>query len=101
MWSCGDQVIVRYRTAWRLSWVGAMTVVEDSAECIALYLAVETPIKEAVHLDGSSIPRAIPYEERWPLNAGWEQWRPDPSWLIPQLPMRLESEAPDRRIDSR
>ncbi len=45
-----------------------MTVVEDSAECIALYLAVGTPIKIPVYLDGMPIPRDIPYEERWVLD---------------------------------
>jgi uncharacterized protein len=70
MWSCGDQIVLRYRTAGRLAWVGAVTVVEDSAECIAFYLAVGTPILQPVHLDGSPIPRAIPYEERYRL-----EWR--------------------------
>ena len=22
----------------------------------------------------------------WPFPTGWEDWRPDPSWPIPQLP---------------
>ena len=70
MWSCGDQIVLRYRTAGRLSWVGPVTVVEDSADCIALYLAVGTPILQPVHLNGSAIPRAMPYEERFGL-----KWR--------------------------
>lgn len=24
--------------------------------------------------------------EEWPFPTGWEDWRPDPSWLIPELP---------------
>ena len=24
--------------------------------------------------------------EEWPFPTGWEDWRPDPSWPIPQLP---------------
>ncbi len=24
--------------------------------------------------------------EEWPFPTGWEEWRPDPSWPIPQLP---------------
>jgi hypothetical protein len=22
----------------------------------------------------------------WPFNAGFESWRPDPSWTVPELP---------------
>ncbi len=68
MWSYGDQVVLRYRMAGRMSWVGGVTVVEDSAACLMLYLAVGTPILQPVHLDGSSIPREIPYEERFGLD---------------------------------
>ena len=70
MWSRGDQVVLRYGPPERLAWVGSVTVVEDSAERIALYLAAGTPILRPVHLDGSEIPRAIPYEERYAL-----EWR--------------------------
>ena len=24
--------------------------------------------------------------EEWPFPTGWEDWRPDPAWPIPQLP---------------
>ena len=70
MWSCGDQIVLRYGPPGRLAWVGGVTVIEDSADCIALYLAAGTPILRPVHLDGSAIPRAIPYEERFGL-----EWR--------------------------
>lgn len=73
MWSPGDQIVVRYRNDWssdRVSVVLPMTVVEDSAQCIALYLAVGTPTLQPVHLDGSPIPRLMPDEERVTL-----EWR--------------------------
>lgn len=70
MWSRGDQIVLRYGPPGRLAWVGGVTVVEDSAEGIALYLAAGTPILRPVHLDGSEIPRDIPYEERYGL-----EWR--------------------------
>lgn len=74
MWSRGDQIILRYGSPGRPAWVGGVTVVEDSAECIVLYLAAGTPILVPVYLDGTEIPRAIPYEERyaleWRLGAG-------------------------------
>jgi hypothetical protein len=25
--------------------------------------------------------------EEWPFPTGWEDWRPDPYWPIPQLPV--------------
>ena len=28
--------------------------------------------------------------EEWPFPTGWEDWRPDPAWLIPQLPVGWE-----------
>lgn len=68
MWSCGDQIVMTYRLGDRPAWVGSVTVVEDSADCIALYLAVDTPILEPVRADGSAIPRAISYEERWGID---------------------------------
>ncbi len=70
MWIPGDRIVLRARLMGRLAWVGPMIVVEDSPEYIALYLPVGTPIKIPVHLDGTRIPRAIPYEERFAL-----QWR--------------------------
>jgi hypothetical protein len=24
--------------------------------------------------------------EEWPFPTGWEHWRPDPAWPVPQLP---------------
>lgn len=220
MWSYGDQVVVcywNYWTAGRASVVVPMTVVEDSTECIALYLTVGTPMLQPVHLDGSSIPRMMPYEDwarlewrlgesewhstsrlfvarpgaahafsafwrgddwtflgwyvdlqapfvrtehgfdsedyvldiviptgdswrwkdedefaaaqrvgrfsaeraaeiraegeavieaiearGWPLDAGWETWRPDPSWVIPQLPAGWDpDERPERQLTDR
>ena len=30
--------------------------------------------------------RGGPRPPRWPFPTGWEDWRPDPAWPIPQLP---------------
>jgi len=68
MWSYGDQILLRYRTMGRLSKILPVTVVEDSPEVIALYVAVGTPIRDAVYPDGTSIPRRIPYEERFAID---------------------------------
>ena len=77
MWIRGDQVVLRYWSDGRMSWVEPVTVVETSRECIALYLAVDTPIKRPVQPDGSFVPRSLSYEERaalpWRLGDG--HWR--------------------------
>jgi hypothetical protein len=50
------------------------TVVEDSDELVALYVAMDTPAKVALRNDGSRIPRSLPYAEReaipWRLGDG-------------------------------
>jgi hypothetical protein len=30
----------------------------------------------------------------WPFPTGWEQWRPDPAWTLPELPPGWERTAP-------
>jgi hypothetical protein len=66
-WQSGDDIVLRYREAGTLLWTVPVCVVEDSPECIAVYLAVDTPIKCPVRLDGTPIPRALPFEERFRL----------------------------------
>ncbi|HET7036036.1 MAG TPA: DUF402 domain-containing protein [Thermomicrobiaceae bacterium] len=56
MWELGDQVVVRYWTDGRLSGVLPVTVVQDSPDSIAYYLAEGTPCKHPVDLDAASIP---------------------------------------------
>ena len=76
MWVYGDQIVLRYSWDDRLSWVEPVTVVEDSSELIALYLAIDTPIKRPVGKDGLPIPRFQAYESQdpvpWQLGDG--QW---------------------------
>ncbi len=77
MWTFGDQVVLRYRWDGRLSWVEPVTVVEDSPACIALYLAINTPIKRPVGNDGTPIPRFQSYESPDPV-----PWRlGDGTWV--------------------
>jgi hypothetical protein len=67
MWTRGDQIVLRYRWEDRLSWVEPVTVVEDSPALIALYLAMDTPIKRPVGKDGLLIPRFQSYETLDPV----------------------------------
>lgn len=76
MWTYGDQIALRYSWEGRLAWVEPVTVVEDSPELIALYLAMDTPIKRPVGADGSPIPRSRSYETQDPLP--W--WLGDGVW---------------------
>jgi uncharacterized protein len=77
MWSYGDAIVLRYRNCGRISWVSPMIVVEDSPECVALFMAAETPQKRPVQLDGTPISRALSYEERHALlwRLGDAVWR--------------------------
>lgn len=76
MWKPGDQVVLRYRWNGELSWIEPVTVVEDSAHLIALYLVKDTPIKRPVGRDSLPIPRfqtAVP-QDTLPLRLGDARW---------------------------
>jgi len=77
MWLPGDQVVLRFMWSGDLAWVEPVTVVEDSATCIALYLAEHTPIKRPVGSDGSPVPRTRSHEPR--IAVPWELG--DARWL--------------------
>ncbi len=64
MWARGDPILLRFRWGDQLAWVEPVTVVEDSPDCIALYLAMDTPIKRPVGKDGLPIPRFQSYESQ-------------------------------------
>ena len=70
-WLCGSQIALRYRNTGRLSWVSAATVLEDSADLIALYMPTGAPLKVQVRVDGMPLLRPLPYAEkhetRWRL----------------------------------
>ncbi len=53
-----------------MSWVRPATVVEDTDELNVLFICAGTPTKETVNLDGSPIPRALTYTQRFRL-----EWR--------------------------
>jgi len=85
MWTRGDQIVLRYRWGDRLAWVTPVTVVADTAECIALYLAMGTAFKMPVGADGLPVPRSQRYEDlaglRWQLGDG--AWRErSVLWLV-------------------
>lgn len=64
VWTRGDQIVLRYRRAGRVSYATPATVVEDPPEFVALHVAVGKPLKCPVGPAGASIPRALSYEER-------------------------------------
>ena len=76
MWQPGDQILLRFMWSGDLAWVEPVTVVEDSPACIALYLAMNTPIKRPVGKDGLPIPRFQSYEsqDHVPWQLGDAQW---------------------------
>ena len=76
MWNRGDQVVLRYRRGPRFAFVHPVTVVSDTPERIALYLAMGTLIKAPVGEDSRPIPRCLPYEERvaLPWRLGDDVW---------------------------
>jgi hypothetical protein len=63
-WSYGDQILIRSLTRGKLSQVTTATVVEDSPDLIAFSIAINSPTKIMVNLDGTGIPRSLPYPER-------------------------------------
>jgi uncharacterized protein DUF402 len=67
MWTYGDQIALRYRWGNDLAWVHPVTVVEDSPQCIALYEAMDTPIKMPLGDPGNPLPRALSFEKRHSL----------------------------------
>jgi hypothetical protein len=76
MWQPGAQIVLRFTWIRELSWVSPVTVVEDSPHLIALYVAVNTPIKRPVGEDGLPIPRFQIAERQGnePLRLGDARW---------------------------
>jgi hypothetical protein len=74
MWQPGDHVVLRFDRRALVTYVTPCIVVEDSEETIALYVAVDTPVKKPFGLDGHPIPRELTYTERqntpWRLGDG-------------------------------
>lgn len=74
MWKSGDQIALRFVRQGTVTYVTPCTVVEDSEDTIALYVAVDTPVKKPFGLDGQPIPRELTYTERrntpWRLGDG-------------------------------
>lgn len=64
MWQRGDQIVLRFTWSGDLAWIEPVTVVEDSLTLIALYLAMDTPIKRPEMADGQPVPRFQTYESR-------------------------------------
>ena len=67
MWSSGETVLLRYVHGGRVSRVKPMTLVEDTPEHVALFIAAGTPMKTRCGPDGVPIRRDLAYEERFAL----------------------------------
>ena len=66
-WQPGDAVVLRYVHGGRVSRVLPVTVVEDTDEHIALFVAAGSPMKTRCGLDGVPIRRDLSYAERFSL----------------------------------
>lgn len=76
MWMPGDQIVLRFTWSGDLAWVEPVTVVEDSADFIALYVEEHTPIKRPVGSDDHPVPRTRSHEPRSsvPWHLGDAHW---------------------------
>lgn len=77
MWPSGATLALRHLNRGRPSHIWPVTVVEDTPELVALYLAAGTPTRRRSHPDGAPIERSLPFAERYAL--AWElgdgEWR--------------------------
>lgn len=68
-WDYGDVVALRYVPSGSARWIKPVRVVEDTAGCVALYLAADTPLKKPVHRHtGEQINRRLSYIERFSID---------------------------------
>ena len=67
MWSSGQPVLLRYVHFGRVSRVKPMSVVEDSAARVVLFIASGSPMKTRCGLDGVPLSQDLPYAERFAL----------------------------------
>ena len=76
MWSSGDPALLRYVHDGRVSRVFPVSVVADDAHGIALFIGAGTRIRARTAPDGTPIPRALPYRERFslPWRLGDDVW---------------------------
>lgn len=58
---------------------------EDEWELAREHGLIERPLLDDVRREGEQIIADV--EARaWPFNAGFESWRPDPAWPVPEMP---------------
>lgn len=77
-WRVGDPVLLRSVRNTPADGIWPVRVVQDSADVIALYTAVGTPLKEQATRDGTRLTRATPFAERERMIGG----RADGTWTI-------------------
>ncbi len=70
MWPSGTPIALRHLSRGRPSHVWPVTVVEDSADHVALLIANGTPTRRRSHPGGAQLDRHLPYAERYVLP--WE-----------------------------
>lgn len=67
MWSSGDAALLRYVHEGRVSRIFPVNVVADGPDSTQLFIGAGTPIRARARLDGTPIPRTLPYAERFSL----------------------------------
>ncbi len=109
-WSAGDAVVVQEVWRDRVWAAKPMRVVRDDGDCVALWFPKGTRwkaptlhptlppgrgifvergvfdpvIAERVREEGLEVARRAERDE-WPFDGRWADWRPDPSWPLPEL----------------
>lgn len=73
-WSAGDQIV------WRIIWKDEDELAE--AQRVGLVSATEAA---AIRAEGERVIGLIQAGNP-PWDLGWASWRPDPAWLVPELP---------------
>jgi hypothetical protein len=58
---------------------------EDESASVQQRSVISPAEAVAIRAEGERVIAAIE-ANHWPFNAGWELWRPDPAWPIPELP---------------
>jgi len=83
-WERGDQVLLRYFRAGKVSFAYPATVVADDGHGVMLFLRAGSPMKRRVQPDDTPIPRDMPYAERAaiPHTVGDITWRENHALVI-------------------
>ena len=85
-WKSGTEICARYVYDGKVWFAEPMTIVsEDEDQFAARQVAGLIKLEEASAVRAESL-RVIQRIESRAFNEPWPNWRPDPSWRIPELP---------------